>query len=97
VLLAYRSPEGREAVTGEDLLGCQQSVEAVGLALAALLAAGTLHLEHFDPLALQVFAQPGAVAAGALDPDQHLPAEVANPARELGVAGEIGGDNDLCE
>lgn len=97
MLLACRSPEGSRGRHRRGPFRCQQSVEAIGLALAALLATGTLYLEHFDPLALQVFAEPGAVAAGALDPDQHLPAEVADPARELGVAGEIGGDNDLCE
>jgi hypothetical protein len=97
VLLAYRCPEGWRGRHRQNLLGCQQSVDAIGLACTSLTAAWTLHLEHFDPLTLQVFAQSGAVAASALDPDQHLPAEVADPARELGVAGEIGGDNDLCE
>ena len=94
MLLAYRCPEGLR-----DRHPQEPSSLPAGRRCdrTSLTAAWTLDLEHFDPLALQVFAQPGAVATGTLDPDQHLPAEVADPAREQGVAGEIGGDNDLCE
>jgi len=86
-----------EPIIGEHLLCGQQRVEAVGLAGASLSAPWSLDLEHGDAAVLEVLAQAGAVAAGALDPDPDLSLERADPREQLAVAGECRGDRDLGE
>ena len=58
---------------------------------------GVPPLEHLDLLGLQELAQSRAVAAGALDTDEKIPAKVFQPAHELAVAGESRRDHDLPE
>jgi hypothetical protein len=65
-----------------------------GLALpAAVLPAGPAGLHDPDAGCGDVAGQPGAVAAGALDPDQGDDPEPAQPAQQAGVAGR--GDREL--
>ncbi len=75
-------------VTG--LRGAGRGDRVLGVALAAPAAALTvraIHLDHPDPLAVQVPGQARAIGAGALHPDQvHLP-EAAQPAQQVAVAG----------
>jgi hypothetical protein len=68
--------------------GSADGVEGVGLALAAaVLPVGAVHLHDPDTGHADVAGQAGAVAAGALDPDQAHRPEPAQPAQEAGVSG----------
>ena len=68
--------------------GGADRVQRVGLALpAAVLAVGAVHLDDPDAGRGDVAGQAGAVAAGALDPDQGDGPEPAQPAQQAGVAG----------
>ena len=67
------------AVPGEHLFGRKQRVDLVGLPAPAVLATRPLDLDDPDPLGEQKLAQPGAVAAGALDPDHDVILECPQP------------------
>ena len=62
------SPAGVAGLRGP---GRGDGVLGVGLAApATTLAVRTVDLDHRDALGVEVAGEPGAVAAGALDPDQ---------------------------
>jgi hypothetical protein len=62
-------------------------IEVVVLATPApILPVGRSHLEHCDPSLLQEAQEPGAIAAGRLDPDTLDFAERAHPGEHLPIA-----------
>src|SRR5688572_16173860 len=78
----------RSTATPECRSGRFDRVELIGLAVAAtLLPVRAIDLDHFDPGALQKPGQPGAVGAGALDPDPGQLAEAGEPVVQVSVAG----------
>jgi hypothetical protein len=54
---------------------------------ASPLAVRAVDLDHRDPQSLQMTGQPGAIAAGALDPDQDDFPERLEPRRQTRVPG----------
>ncbi len=74
--------------------GGADRIQRVGFALAApVLAVGAVDLHDPDAGRGDVAGQPGAVTAGALDPDQAHRPEPAQPAQQPAVAG--GGSGEL--
>ena len=90
-------PRRRDAIPSQHTFRRQERVDAVRLALAPIPPAGTLDLHHADPDGLQMSAQAGAVAAGALDPDHHLAAQPGQPRDQLPVANSTRRDRDLAQ
>ena len=78
---------------GQHRSGCAVGVQRVGLApLAPLSGPGPVDLHHGDADLGQRSADPGAVAAGALDADRLQRAVTAQPGHRLPVAGFGGGE-----
>jgi hypothetical protein len=83
----------------EHALRCRDRVDAIGLPGSAIGAARALDFEDRVPGTLQVLAEPGAPAAGALDSEHKLTGggELLGPALEFGVAGGGRCDRELGE
>ncbi len=85
---------GRAA--GSAGLGCPgraDRIQRVGFPLAAtVLPVGAVNLDDPDAGGGHVAGQAGAVAAGALDPDQAHRPESAQPAQQPGIAGRGHGE-----
>jgi hypothetical protein len=84
---------GAGAPAGQGSAGGVLGVEGVVLAPAAPVGAvGPVDLGDLDPGLAKVAGDPGAVAAGALDPDQAHVTEAAQPTDQGAVAGAGGGE-----
>src|SRR5512132_4394012 len=84
---------GAGAPAGQGGAGGVLGVEGVVLAPAAPVGAvGPVNLGDLDPGLAEVAGDAGAVAAGALDPDQAHVTEAAQPADQGAVAGAGGGE-----
>ena len=74
--------------------GGADGIQRVGLTLtAAVLAVGAVPLHDPDTGGGHVAGQAGAVAAGALDPDQAHGPEPAQPVQQAGIAGRVTGNS----
>jgi hypothetical protein len=87
---APRARPGLRSAGGAD------RIQRVGLTLpAAVLPVGPVHLNDPDAGRADMPGQAGAVAAGALDPDQGDGPEPGQPLQQAGVAGR--GDRELLD
>ena len=67
---------------------CGDGVDGVGLAFAVTVeAVRAVDLDHLDPSGHHRPRQPGAIGAGAFDPDPGHRPEALEPVEQLGVAG----------